>query len=315
MYDATTARTISGWAALSKLGMTFLPYGVIVGVILAIVATLEYRYPVAYVYFIYEDGFVENSTAAAFALAAVLLVWESRRSGHWLRRGLLIAVAAGAGAIVGEEISWGQRIFGITTPEVIGAVNAQGEFNLHNIEALEALPKYRPLGATLLMGLALSIVLGPIQRRSDAAPVVRALPLLQPALAPLVLLTAWILAFQPFVRTDEIGEWLFGLCLLAWAANLASEGRTVGGRLLSATGIGAIAAVMLIGAGLAATFPPKNPAWRLSETAESFAKHGLREQSEQIIGYIQANPQYVEALETNRAQCSARVNRNPFLCR
>jgi hypothetical protein len=165
------------------------------------------------------------------------------------------------------------------------------------------------------MGLALSIVLGPIQRRSDAAPVVRALPLLQPALAPLVLLTAWILAFQPFVRTDEIGEWLFGLCLLAWAANLASEGRTVGGRLLSATGIGAIAAVMLIGAGLAATFPPKNPAWRLSETAESFAKHGLREQSEQIIGYIQANPQYVEALETNRAQCSARVNRNPFLCR
>jgi hypothetical protein len=251
----------------------------------------------------------------AFALAAVLLVWESRRSGHWLRRGLLIAVAAGAVAVAGEEISWGQRIFGITTPDVLGAINAQGEFNLHNIEALDGLPKYRPLGAALFMALALCVVLGPIQRRSDAAPVVRAIPLLQPALAPLVLLTAWVLAFLPFVRSDELGEWLFGLCLLAWAANLASEGRTSSGRLLPTTGIGAIVSVVLIGAGLAAAFPPKNPAWRLNVTAQSFAKHGLYEQSEQIIDYIQANPQYVEALDANGAQCSARVNRDPFLCR
>jgi hypothetical protein len=34
----------------------------------------------------------------------------------------------------GEEISWGQRIFGIETPEAWAEVNVQRETNLHNLE-------------------------------------------------------------------------------------------------------------------------------------------------------------------------------------
>src|SRR5690606_21726008 len=34
----------------------------------------------------------------------------------------------------GEEISWGQRIFGFDTPEAIYQHNAQGEMNLHNLK-------------------------------------------------------------------------------------------------------------------------------------------------------------------------------------
>jgi hypothetical protein len=33
----------------------------------------------------------------------------------------------------GEEISWGQRIFGWGTPEFLGELNAQNETNLHNL--------------------------------------------------------------------------------------------------------------------------------------------------------------------------------------
>jgi hypothetical protein len=37
--------------------------------------------------------------------------------------------------LVGEEVSWGQRIFGWSTPEPLAEVNRQGETTLHNIGA------------------------------------------------------------------------------------------------------------------------------------------------------------------------------------
>lgn len=37
----------------------------------------------------------------------------------------------------GEEISWGQRIFGFKTPEPLAQVNKQDELNLHNLSVLE----------------------------------------------------------------------------------------------------------------------------------------------------------------------------------
>ena len=38
--------------------------------------------------------------------------------------------------LAGEEISWGQRILGIATPESLKAVNVQEEFNFHNIDGI-----------------------------------------------------------------------------------------------------------------------------------------------------------------------------------
>jgi hypothetical protein len=37
----------------------------------------------------------------------------------------------------GEEISWGQRIFGFKTPEPLAQVNKQDELNLHNLSIFE----------------------------------------------------------------------------------------------------------------------------------------------------------------------------------
>ena len=83
-----------------------------------------------------EDGFVEWVTFVGLALAAGVLLsrWWRFRAGRpvaWQAVMLLGGLAAVFGA--GEEISWGQRVFGWATSETFAA-NRQGETNLHNLE-------------------------------------------------------------------------------------------------------------------------------------------------------------------------------------
>ena len=85
-----------------------------------------------------EDALIENSTAFLFFLTALLLLAIAARGrdvpesvpGRWLYiLGALAFVFA-----TGEEISWGQRIFGFETPNYLREINLQNEFNLHNID-------------------------------------------------------------------------------------------------------------------------------------------------------------------------------------
>ncbi len=43
---------------------------------------------------------------------------------------------AGLLFVAGDEISWGQRLFGLTTPESLSQINAQNEITAHNIKAI-----------------------------------------------------------------------------------------------------------------------------------------------------------------------------------
>jgi len=88
-----------------------------------------------FVFLVVEDGAIESLTAAFLLLTAATthhLALGYRRFG---RRGLATALWLGAAAffVAGmEEISWGQRLFGIETPVAIAENNMQGELNLHN---------------------------------------------------------------------------------------------------------------------------------------------------------------------------------------
>jgi hypothetical protein len=84
----------------------------------------------------YEDRSVEWVTTAFLFAATLMYVAAARRywrAGRGARAYALIAVLLAAGCFVtgGEEISWGQRIFGIPETEKF-AGNQQGEMNLHN---------------------------------------------------------------------------------------------------------------------------------------------------------------------------------------
>jgi hypothetical protein len=83
-----------------------------------------------------EDRVAENLQVLFYTLALVscLIVtrhlWKAGRKAFAL---LYLAVGLGLVFLIGEEISWGQRIFGWVTPDALIAINKQEETNIHNI--------------------------------------------------------------------------------------------------------------------------------------------------------------------------------------
>jgi hypothetical protein len=88
---------------------------------------------------VWEDGIVEWIQVLLVTGIIVLGFVIRRRladTGHpWFSRLYLVSAIA-AVFVLGEEVSWGQRIFGWTTPGPLEQANLQGETNLHNIEGV-----------------------------------------------------------------------------------------------------------------------------------------------------------------------------------
>lgn len=90
-----------------------------------------------------EDAFLDAFTAWLFGLSSigfVIIAWRSRflKTTKGAPRYLFVlAWALLMFLFMGEEISWGQRIFGIATPEWLSRINMQDEFSVHNLTAME----------------------------------------------------------------------------------------------------------------------------------------------------------------------------------
>jgi len=121
----------------------------------------------SYVWLATEDKFGENMTSVFYLLAAVFLIFTSFRNIKKKRHSLIketlpLLLALFFIFIAGEEISWGQRIFNIATPETIRDTNVQGEMNLHNLSFFDRnaaiLNQHTALNVfALLMGLVFPI--------------------------------------------------------------------------------------------------------------------------------------------------------------
>lgn len=90
----------------------------------------------AYEAFVVEDGIVEWLTVIGLLLASFTCLSRAVR----LRREkstAFVIVSTLMGLVLffgaGEEISWGQRIFGIQSSEYFQQHNTQGETNIHNL--------------------------------------------------------------------------------------------------------------------------------------------------------------------------------------
>lgn len=108
-------------------------------VVLPVLVVLKLEAPVAYQALVREDGLVENLQFVLFLGAGVVAIMAGRQLGMaslQLQRWLYWLLGIGLLVVAMDEISWGQRLFGIATPERIEAVNLQNELTIHNLEPL-----------------------------------------------------------------------------------------------------------------------------------------------------------------------------------
>jgi hypothetical protein len=123
-----------------------------------------------------EDGFLESLTTLALFAGAVLCVYRWRTLRHSHSRRFLFCTASLAAILVfgaGEEISWGQRILGIESPEFFQTHNKQAETNLHNMIVGGA--SINRIVFSKLLGLGVIVYLLPLPWLFDRSERVRSL--------------------------------------------------------------------------------------------------------------------------------------------
>ncbi|MFV0268689.1 MAG: hypothetical protein ACK5HT_16310 [Draconibacterium sp.] len=91
----------------------------------------------AFLYVVREDGWVEYLTALFLILCAILLGINAAKALKRADKKQVLFYTLACLVFIfgcGEEISWGQRIFGIQSGEYFMDNNYQGETNLHNLK-------------------------------------------------------------------------------------------------------------------------------------------------------------------------------------
>ena len=260
-----------------------------------VVVALSYVAPVAYIYAITEDYWVEHATFVAFMLAGAFFLWAAVLEPDYRRLGPM-AFALAAFFVGMEEVSWGQRIVGFETPELLEAYNYQGELTLHNIW----FPRHTVVGTVvMLFGVLVPAlarrwtVFGGLMRRM-------AVPLPRPLLQPLFLVAGALLVYsnyQPsFMKLDEVGELALGVAVLLLGLDLAMEagrGRAPGPRAALFSGTGTLAAVV-VATGILVSLAPHPPSltWRLQDFADHrFPEAGMHSQALALFQYMDENPE------------------------
>jgi hypothetical protein len=90
--------------------------------------------------FLKEDGRLEYLQALSYLLAVLAAGgagWHAKRLGQKFISSFYFLFAIALLLVSMEEISWGQRIIGFNTPELISDLNEQDEFSFHNISIIQ----------------------------------------------------------------------------------------------------------------------------------------------------------------------------------
>lgn len=79
-----------------------------------------------------EDGLIEDMTVVFFGCACIAALVASCEAKRW-RRFTHVLFAVFFALCVGEEVSWGQRILGLSASGALANINVQQEINIHNL--------------------------------------------------------------------------------------------------------------------------------------------------------------------------------------
>ncbi len=105
-----------------------------------------------FLFFVNEDGPLEWSQAAVWAVAAVfaaIVAWRLAAGRRPIFAALWLLLAVGCFGSAGEEISWGQRVFAFETPDRLREANEQDEITVHNLASVNTLFRLTMLFAGL----------------------------------------------------------------------------------------------------------------------------------------------------------------------
>ncbi len=174
-----------------------------------------------------EDGPVEYLTALFYLVACGLFLRaagnpSTRAVWYWGYALLFFLVA-------GEEVSWGQRLLGVATPEGLGQINVQGELNLHNVDGIHQ--NVRAAACALLLAICYAV---PVLDRfgpwsfSDWLKSLRmpVFPLWASGIVTVGLLLMVVprLFGRMYFDFDELGELYLSVAFLAFGLNVSNFG-------------------------------------------------------------------------------------------
>jgi hypothetical protein len=107
---------------------------------------------------VHEDGVVEWLQVILFALAACYFFLIVKQHGSCYQsviiQRLFILLLVGCLFVIGEEMSWGQRLLNLHPSDFIRRINKQDEFNFHNLRV------FQPYRHWLLIGFGLIGLVG-----------------------------------------------------------------------------------------------------------------------------------------------------------
>jgi len=196
------------------LALIALVIGLVLGVGSAFFAPEFYEFTLSA-----EDGPLEWITAFALFVAGVICVMRVIR--HRAKGARFVAITA-LGALVlifgaGEEISWGQRIFGWASGEFWQENNAQAETNLHNLMAGDVKINRLLFGVILTLAFVIFFLVLPwlTSRFSRIASFVDGwfIPVPRRRHALLFLVSLLAMTALQSSRAPELGEYAIGLLL------------------------------------------------------------------------------------------------------
>ena len=261
---------------------------------------LHTQAPVAYMRLITEDEFGEYATAVSYLVMAAFFALLVVQADGKLRRLLWLFIALCAFFVGMEEISWGQRLFHLPTPEVLQESNVQGELSLHNLIETD------PLHTVAAWLIIVAIVISAALLLARGKPLVRlrevleqaGFPLIPIPLTPWFALTAYFFLTGSFVKGDEIGEFVLGLGvalfgLYTWLAwGFFGDRNRVAVRVTSAVIL--LLLIALVTEALMRFGYEAGIGDRLRRSAtRDYPALGMYRQADMIFDYLAAHPRYL----------------------
>src|SRR3989338_5948513 len=187
--------------------------GLICGALFLWIYLFQFYFPVAYNYFVSEDSWVEYGTFVCYMMAGLLILRTMIKDRSVRRPGYML-LCLGLFFVAMEEISWGQRLFGIRTPYMIAQYNAQSELSLHNAS-------FFPAEHFLFYAILIWAVIVPeISRRFERLGVFLkavGVPLVSREIYPYFISGFFLRKFNVVIRNAELGEFIIGLAFLIFS--------------------------------------------------------------------------------------------------